>query len=94
MSRPPSSVPNQFVDDGGSNRFLGARLTGSYGAMTGAAMAIPNMPTARTKPIMLTGLARNREPTCPTQLVCLARLADPLMVLDGSTAVVLALTST
>jgi len=73
---------------------LGARLTGSYGAMTGAATAIPNMPTAKTKPIMLTGLPRNRSLTCLAQCVDRAVLAGPLMVVDGPTAEVLALTCT
>ena len=62
--------------------------------MNGAATAIPNMPTAKTRPIMLTGLARNPSLTCLALFVDLAGLAGPLMVVDDPTADVLVLTST
>ena len=58
MSRPSSSVPHQWLEEGGESRVGRSIWAGSCGAIQGAKMAkITNM-TAKTAPVAARGLWR------------------------------------
>src|SRR5215470_7312647 len=78
MSRPPSSVPNQWSALGAPRRFDGSMASGSCGARSGAAMAIRTNAADSARPIALRGLP-NRRASC--RRVCCRRPATAAIAL-------------